>query len=256
MLELDLSFTTLSWLAVAAFVAGWIDAIAGGGGLITVPALLAAGLPPHVALGTNKGQSVFGSITALLRFWRSGLVDIRRARLAFPAGFVGALVGAQLVLLVPATTLKPVVLALLVSVAAFLTLRPQHSEIRAHPSRLPRRALVAFVALAIGAYDGFFGPGTGTFLIIAHVLCFDLNLTHASANAKVVNFASNLASVLLFGLSGTVLWSAAIPMAAAQLLGAYFGAAMAVNGGDRVVRPVVLAVVLALVGKLAFDLVG
>ncbi len=254
--ELALSHPTLALLVGAAFVAGWIDAIAGGGGLITVPALLAAGLPPHVALATNKGQSVFGAITSLLRFARSGLIDRKRAKVAFPTAFVGALIGVQLVLWVSPSALKPVVLGLLVCVALFLTVR--RNQVATHARVALRQPLrwAAIVAFVIGAYDGFFGPGTGTFLIVAHVLWFDVDLTRASANGKVVNFASNLASVALFGWSGTIAWRVALPMAVAQLIGAYLGARLAVSGGDRVVKPVVLSVVLALVSKLAYDLLG
>lgn len=256
MIDLDLSNATLGLLALAAFVAGWIDAIAGGGGLITVPALLAAGLPAHIALGTNKGQSVFGSAVALLRFARAGMLDGARARIAFPIGFAGALAGAQLVLWIPPSTLKPVVLVLLVAVALFLLLRPRTSGARRHTTAGQRSWLTAAIALGIGAYDGFFGPGTGTFLIVAFVLCFDSELTQASANAKVVNFASNLASVTLFSLNHTIAWKVALPMAVTQLAGSFLGARFAVQGGDRVVKPVLLTVVLALVGKLAFDLLS
>lgn len=215
---------------------------------------MAAGLPPHVALGTNKGQSVFGSATALLRYWRAGFVHVDRARVAFPAGFIGALVGAQLVLFVPADALRPLVIVLLGFVAVFLMARPSAPRRRLLGLVGDRRALVAAIALAIGGYDGFFGPGTGTFLIIASVVFFDSDLTTASANAKVVNFASNAASVLLFSAGGTVAWGVALPMAAAQLAGSFLGARYAVTGGDRVVRPIMLCVVFALVGKLGFDL--
>jgi uncharacterized membrane protein YfcA len=173
---------------------------------------------------------------------------------AFPVGFIGALIGAQLVLFVPADTLRPLVIVLLAGVAVFLMVRrsaPQRS--RSAPVGA-RRALVALIALCIGAYDGFFGPGTGTFLIIAFVLWFDSELTHASANAKVVNFASNAASVVLFSAGGTIAWRVALPMAVAQLAGSFLGARYAVSGGDRVVRPIMLSVVFALVGKLVFDL--
>jgi hypothetical protein len=221
-----------------------------------VPALLAAGLPPHIALGTNKGQSVFGSAAALLRFWRSGLVHVPRARIAFPAGFIGALVGARLVLAVSPSALKPLVLVLLVVVAGFLMLRPRVLHARPPIYAGGRRWLLGVIALIIGAYDGFFGPGTGTFLIVAFVLCFDTELTHASANAKVVNFASNLASVALFAASDTIAWGIALPMAVAQFGGAFLGARYAVNGRDRVVRPIMLTVVVALVGKITFDLLA
>ena len=249
---MSVSLATVLWLSLAALVAGAVDAIGGGGGLVTVPALLAAGLPPALALGTNKGQSVFGSGAALLRFARAGLVDGRVARVTFPAGLAGSLVGAALVLLVPPAALRPVVLGLLVAVAIVLAFRPATPAPRA---RAPRHLGVAVaIAAAIGAYDGFFGPGTGTFLIFAFAWFFEARYQEASADAKVVNFASNLAALGLFASRGVVIWPLAVPMAAGQFAGGLLGAHLAVRGGDRVVRLVVLAVVVALVAKLALDL--
>ncbi len=242
------------YLLPAAFIAGIVDAIAGGGGLITLPALLAAGLPPHAAVGTNKGQAVLGSLTALLRYARAGLVDRARAGVAFPAGVVGALLGAQLVLLVPPSVLRPLVLSLLVAVAVVLALRP--ASVSASRFEAPRRPVLvaAAIALGIGAYDGFFGPGTGTFLILAFVFAFGDDLRHASANAKVVNFASNLASVAWFAGHGVVLWQIALPMAVTQFAGAWLGSQLVMQRGERFVRVVLLVVVVALVIKLAHDL--
>ncbi|TQF15177.1 TSUP family transporter [Myxococcus llanfairpwllgwyngyllgogerychwyrndrobwllllantysiliogogogochensis] len=253
----DVSAQQLLLLCVAALVAGLVDAIAGGGGLITLPALLTVGLPPHVALGTNKGQSVFGSFAALVRFSRSGLVDWRLARVTFPFGLGGAFAGAALVLLVKPEVLKPLVLVLLIAVAVFLAFRrTPASGARTEPSPRPRAlAIGGLIALAVGTYDGFFGPGTGTFLIVGFNTLLGHGLARASADAKVVNFASNLASMALFALNGVVLWKVALPMAAAQFTGAWLGAHLAVKGGDTLVRKVVLAVVLALVLKLGRDVV-
>ncbi|MGE6756497.1 TSUP family transporter [Corallococcus interemptor] len=254
-MDLDVSAVKLVLLCVAALSAGFVDAIAGGGGLITLPALLTAGLPAHVALGTNKGQSVFGSGAALVRFARAGLVDWKLAKVAFPFGLMGAFVGAALVLLLKPEVLKPLVLVLLIAVAVFLAFRrtpPRRDGVE--PSPRPRaQAIGALIALCIGTYDGFFGPGTGTFLIVAFSSLLGHGLARASADAKVVNFASNLASVTLFTLRGVVLWKVALPMAAAQFTGAWLGAHMAVKGGDRLVRVVVLGVVAALVLKLGHD---
>ena len=250
---MDVSLPALALLVVASFVAGTVDAIAGGGGLITLPALLAAGLPPALALGTNKGQSVWGSGAALLRFARAGLVDGRVARVTFPAGLLGSLGGAALVLLVPPTLLRPVVLGLLVVVAVVLAFRPA-SPVAPRASAHRSLAVAAAIALIIGAYDGFFGPGTGTFLIFGFVIFFGAGMREASADAKVVNFASNLAAVALFASRGLVAWNVALPMAAGQFAGGMAGAHLAVRGGDRLVRWVVLLVVLALVVKLGTDL--
>jgi uncharacterized protein len=253
--ESDVGAWTLVMLCLAALSAGFVDAIAGGGGLITLPALLTAGLPTHLALGTNKGQSVFGSGAALVRFARGGMVDGKLARVTFPFGLLGAFGGAALVLLIRPEVLKPLVLVLLIAVAVFLALRRTPSRRDGgEPSPRPRaQAIGALIALAIGAYDGFFGPGTGTFLIVAFSSLLGHGLARASADAKVVNFASNLASVALFALKGVVLWKVALPMAAAQFTGAWLGAHVAVKGGDRLVRVVVLGVVAALVVKLGRD---
>jgi hypothetical protein len=244
--------TQLALLVLAALAAGTIDAIAGGGGLITLPALLAAGLPPHLALGTNKGQSVWGSLSALIAFWRAGSLDRRRARITFPVGLVGSLAGAAMVLLVPPAVLRPVVLALLVTVAVALTFR--RTPTTARPEVPAKRARAALIALALGAYDGFFGPGTGTFLIMAFVILLGEPMTRATGDAKVVNFASNLAAVALFARRGVVVWQVALPMAGAQLVGGSLGAHIAVKGGEKVIRRVVLAMVVALCVKLAADL--
>lgn len=194
---------------------------------------------------------MFGSGAALARFAASGLVDRRVAAATFPAGLLGSLGGAALVLLLPPAVLRPVILVLLVAVAVFMTLRPA-----APPQRAAHRSLwvATALALAVGAYDGFFGPGTGTFLIFGFVMLFGAGMREASADAKVVNFASNLAAVGVFGSQGFVAWGIALPMAAGQFAGSVLGAHLAIRVGDRLVRLVVLLVVAALIAKLALDL--
>jgi uncharacterized membrane protein YfcA len=255
----DLSPLAIGALVLVALAAGLIDAIAGGGGLLTVPALLAVGLPPHLALGTNKGQAVFGSFTAMVKFARAGMIDPARAAVGFPLGLLGSLLGASLVLAVPPATLRPVVLGLLAAAALFIGLRRGKPEARA-AAGVPRRhrgtVTAGLVALVIGAYDGFFGPGTGTFLIVAAVAWLGDGLAQASASAKVVNFASNLAALTLFAVRGVVVWKVALPMAAAQLCGGWIGAHLAVRRGDRLVRAVTVATTLALAARLAWDLRG
>ena len=237
-------------LSVTALIAGTVDAIAGGGGLITLPALLTAGLPPHLALGTNKGQSVWGSGAAMVEFFRAGRIDTRQAAFTFPLGLCGSLLGAQLVLLVDKAALRPIVIAMLIGAAVLLLVRK--------PSRTDdapaRRWIAPALALSIGAYDGFFGPGTGTFLIVGFVALCGRSLLHASADAKVVNFASNFAAVIVLGYHGYIHWEIALPMAGGQLLGGMLGAHFAMRGGDRVVRILVLVVSGALVLKLLVDL--
>ena len=244
--------TTLALVAAALF-AGTVDAIAGGGGLITVPALLAAGLPPHIALGTNKGQSTFGSGASLLAFWRAGRVDRRQALFAFPLGLLGAIIGASIVSAISPTILRPIVIGLLIGAATLLLIK---KPTRDEDAPKPRWWVAAILAFTIGAYDGFFGPGTGTFLIVGFVALCGRSLVHASADAKVVNFAANLAALTVFAHRGVVIWTVSLPMALGQLIGGSIGAHFAMRGGARVVRAMVLLVSAALIAKLVYDLVA
>lgn len=250
-------------LASAAFVAGFVDAIAGGGGLISVPALLVATPDARLALGTNKAQSVFGAFASLASYARAGRVHRARAARSFVAAFLGSLFGVQLVFALRPETLRPIVLGLLVFAAVFFALR--HRGVRNEnaaphgPKAFLRRhplAVASAIALALGAYDGFFGPGTGTFLIALYAGLLGDDLTQATANAKVANFASNLAAVLSFGFAGKIDVRLALPMAAAQIVGGLVGARTAIRGGERVVRAVVLAVTTALALRIGWQLLA
>jgi uncharacterized membrane protein YfcA len=248
---LDTSSLAFALLVAAGFGAGFVDSIAGGGGLITLPALLAAGLPPHLALATNKGQSVFGAVSSAAGYARRGAVDRARAPLAFVLGFVGSLLGAFAQLAVRPSVLRPLVIVLLV-LAAVVVAWPRRRSV---PAPLAAAHVWGpLLALVLGAYDGFFGPGVGTMLLVAFVLIYGESLTRASGNAKVVNLASNVAAFALFAWRGNVLWAIALPMAAANAAGAWAGAHVAMKQGDRFIRTVVLVVVAALVLKLASDL--
>lgn len=239
-------------LCFAAFCGGAVDAIAGGGGIITVPALLAVGLPPHNALATNKGQSVWGSAAAIVRYTRAGLIDWHEARWLMPLAFAGGMSGAFLVLRLAPGILRPIVLVLLVT-AAVLVASIRVPEVADERPRHRGALILGGLAMGIGFYDGFFGPGTGTFLIAAYVAIFGMSLTHASADAKIVNFASNFAALVVFATRGAVVWSIALPMLVAQLAGGWTGAHLAIKGGNRFIRWVVVVVALALVIKVARD---
>lgn len=247
-----MSTATLVALIIAALGAGIADGIAGGGGLITVPALLASGLPPHLALGTNKAQSMWGTLAALVTFWRADRIDRRAAVRNFPLGFLGSMAGVALVLRVAPTALRPVVIVLLLVAAVLMLLRkPRRDEDALHPRYLE---IAAGLSLVIGAYDGFFGPGTGTFLIVGFIVLCGRSISGATADAKVVNFASNLAAAGSFAVAGKVVWSVAVPMALAQLVGGVIGARLAIYRGAVLVRAMVLVVSAALVLKLGYDL--
>lgn len=242
----------LALLSLTAFVAGVVDAVAGGGGLFTVPALLAVGLPPSVALATNKGQAAPGAVSSFVTFFRRGGVDRTRAPLGFACGFIGSLLGARLLLSMRPEPLRPIMVTLLLFALAVMLLRSR-IHVRAKPLARPRLAL-AFIGLVLGAYDGFFGPGTGSLLIVAFVTFFGDSPLLASGNAKVVNLASNLAAFSLFTLRGAVLWHISLPMACANIIGARLGARLALRRGDGFVRVVVTVVVLAVVAKIIFDM--
>jgi uncharacterized membrane protein YfcA len=242
----------LGLLSLTAFVAGLVDAVAGGGGLFTVPALLAMGLPPAVALATNKGQAAPGAVSSFVTFFRRGGLDRKRAPLGFACGFAGSLLGARLLLALRPEPLRPIIVVLLLFALSVMLLRSR-VHVRLGPLTRPKLALV-LVALALGVYDGFFGPGTGSLLIVLFVTVFGDSPLYASGNAKVVNLASNLAAFSLFAWRGAILWQLSLPMAVANIAGARLGARLALQHGDRLVRAAVVVVVCLVVGKLLFDM--
>jgi uncharacterized membrane protein YfcA len=237
-------------LCASALAAGTIDAIAGGGGLITVPTLLAVGVPPHLALGTNKAQSSFGTAAALVTFWRRGAVTLRWIALGLPLGAAGAVVGALAVSAVPPTQARPLVLVMLVLASLALWLRRPAARTQATTAWWT----APVIAVLIGAYDGFFGPGTGTFLIVGLVTFAGRTPEHATAQAKAVNLGSNLAALGVFAAHGNIAWALAGPMAAAQVVGGVIGARLALRGGAATVKVMVTVVAAALWLKLAIDL--
>jgi uncharacterized protein len=244
----------IALLVADAFVAGFVNSIAGGGGLISLPALLAVGLPPQIAIGTNKAQAVFGAFTSVASYWNQESVNRERAALGFAAGFAGSILGARAMLAVPLGPMRVIVMVLLLAAAALVLAR---RNVVPQPRLLsPGVASAALIGIAfgLGAYDGFFGPGTGSLLVVAFTTVFGDSLTRASGNAKIVNFASNLAAFITFTLHGTVIWRLALPMAVANVVGSAAGARLAVKNGDRLVRGFVLVMVLAVVVKLAVDL--
>jgi uncharacterized membrane protein YfcA len=247
-------------LTAVAFLAGVIDAIAGGGGLLTLPSLLVTGMNPRIALGTNKGQSVFGSFASLLAYYHAGHIDRGRALASFLAALVGSILGVRLVLALRPELLRPVVLGLLLGVVVFFALRSRSgkkpSDPRAAwPVALRHPILVAAaVSLVLGVYDGFFGPGTGTFLIVLFITLFGDDLTRATANAKVANFGSNVGAVVSFAVVGVIDFRLALPMGIAQALGGVVGARAAIRGGERLIRAAVLLVALALSIRIAWQM--
>ena len=226
-------------LFAAGFSAGLVDSIAGGGGIISVPVLLNFGLPPQLALGTNKFQSSFGSVAASWRYARRGLVELRACRLGILLTLTGALLGTWVVQHIESQVLEKAIPVLLTVLVVYLVFQPQIG-LEDRPARLGPGVFYTVFGLGLGFYDGFFGPGTGSFWAIAFVLLCGHNLARATAHTKVMNATSNLASLALFAAAGLVHLGAGLVMAAGQVAGARLGAGLVVRKGARFVRPAFL----------------
>lgn len=240
------------------FLAGVIDSMAGGGGLISMPAYLLAGLPPHLTYGTNKFASTIGTGIAAIRYARSGKVRWKIALTASVSSMLCGWCAAQVVLLLSERTLNLFMSVCLPLVAVFLFTRKdfggdESRDLALTPRRMAGRALL--VGAVCGIYDGLFGPGTGTFMLLGFTLLLGLDMTTASGNAKVVNLASNLGALMAYLLGGKVLFPVAIPAAICSCLGNYLGARLAIKGGARYIKPAITVVIGMLLVKVAGGLV-
>lgn len=242
----------------AVFLAGLVDSIAGGGGLLSVPAYLAAGLPPHYVLGNNKFSSSFGTLFATLRYHQHGMIDVRVALLSAFFALIGSFLGSSAVLLLSADFLR-ILLVVLIPLVAVLTLTQRSLGRENHSQRqtLQRKyGLAALAALLLGFYDGFFGPGMGMFLILFFTLALKYDFVTANANTKVVNLASNIAAVITFIAHGKVLFAIGIPAAVAGIAGNLLGARLVIKRGSALIRPVFLFTLLLLFAKVLYDLLA
>lgn len=251
---LELGLETLAFLLAAAFAAGFIDAVAGGGGLITVPALMLAGLPPVQALATNKVQGMFGAGTAAFSYARSGHVDLKaQAPLALIA-FVAALLGALLVSVLPTDWIRLILPVLLIGIALFFALRPGLDDVDKTRRLSPMVFALTAVPL-VGAYDGLLGPGAGSFYMLSFVMLSGYGILRATAHTKFLNFASNVGGLVAFALVAKPLWSLGLAMGLAQIAGARLGAVMALRNGARLIKPLLVLTSLGLAIKLLLDMV-
>ncbi len=235
-------------LTGVAVVTGFIDSIAGGGGLIMMPTLLFAGLPPHVALGTNKLQSICGTTMAAWRYRKAGLFRVSPNKLLVGIVFAGALVGALTIQRIDGRALSLLVPVLLLAVALYTVFSPRMDDHEGEP-RISGRGYLP-LAGGIGFYDGFFGPGTGSFFAVSLVGLRGMGLTRATGLTKLLNLTSNLASVIVFALGGQILWLLGLCMAVGAMTGAWLGAHSATRFGARLIRPLLITASLALTGKL------
>ena len=238
-------------LTAVAVLTGFIDSIAGGGGLIMMPALLFAGVPPINALATNKLQSMFGTATAFANYSRKGMVDWRSNWLSVMLIFVAAGAGVVVVQSVDTKALALVIPLLLMAVAIYVLVSPRMSDDDAH-QRVSARTYSP-IGAAIGFYDGFFGPGTGSFFTTTLVALRGLGLTRATALTKLFNLTSNIAAVLLFAIGGQMFWLLGLCMAAGAMLGGWIGSHTAMRFGAQVIRPLLVILSLGLTARLLWS---
>ncbi|MES2644362.1 MAG: TSUP family transporter [Myxococcota bacterium] len=242
----------------AAFLAGLVDAVAGGGGLIQLPALLVLfpDAPVPSLLGTNKVASISGTTAALYRYIRARVpIPWRAVAPAAVAAFAGSFAGARLATHLPKEWMRPVVVVLFAGVAVFTFARKDFGALarEPHPASVPAAILMGAL---LGAYDGFFGPGTGTFLLFGFIGLLGLDFLGASAASKVVNVATNLAAILAFAWAGHIWWALALPMAACNIAGSQIGSRLALANGAPFVRRLFLGVVLLMLGRMTWEVVG
>ena len=249
-MEFDLLSYTVFF--VAAFLGGFIDAIAGGGGLITLPAIMAMGVPPHLALGTNKLQGVFGSFTATLNFTKKGLINYKECFVGIVFTFIGALIGATLILFLNANFLKIIIPFLLIAIFIYTLFMPKIVE-SDRAAKMNERLFYFVFGLILGFYDGFFGPGAGSFWMFVMVALIGLNLKKAVAHTKALNFTSNIVALGVFIAGEQILWLVGFLMAVGQILGAYFGSNLVIKKEVKFIRTMFLIVVAATICKLLFD---
>ncbi|UGY92969.1 sulfite exporter TauE/SafE family protein [Streptomyces gobiensis] len=253
----DISLTTAVMLCAAALLAGWIDGVVGGGGLLLLPALLIGfpHLPPTYALGTNKAVAIAGTTMAAVTYARRVPIDRGFALRMGGAALLSAAAGASFATAVNNDILQPLIMVILLAVAAFVTLRPDFGRAPSGRPVTRRRVAAALLVAGIGVgfYDGLIGPGTGTFLVIAFVAMLHMDMVSGTAAAKVVNVGTNLGAIAVFAAHGTVLWTLAPLLALFNIAGGWFGAHMALKKGSGFVRIVLLVVVVVLVGKLGYE---
>lgn len=247
--------TVFTYLLVCPFLflAGFVDAIGGGGGLISLPVYLIAGLAPHNAIATNKMSSTFGTALATGRFLKNGMIELRLAVPSVIAAVFGSSIGAHLSLMVDSAVMEYILFAVL-PISAFLVLNKHlfSDERGCAEMSLNRRTYItaAISAFVVGIYDGFYGPGTGTFLIIAFTVFAHLSIGTANAQAKVINLTTNLTSLVIFLLNGQAFILLGLAGAACNMLGNYFGAGLVMAKGSKIVRPLILGVLFLLLLKV------
>ncbi|WP_288775710.1 TSUP family transporter [uncultured Psychrobacter sp.] len=247
-MDLSLTLEVILMLTAVAAIAGFIDAIAGGGGLLTIPAMLLANIPPVLTLGTNKLQAASGALTASITMIKKGVVSPSKMKLAITGAFIGSVLGTIAVQMSPPDMLEKLIPFLIAAIGIYTLFAPSLGEVEAEP-RVSESTWQRVVAPLIGFYDGYVGPGTGMFFALGNVALRGRQIIAATGAAKVLNLSTNIASLIFFIIGGNVLWKVGLAMMVGQTIGAYAGSHMVVKGGSKIIRPVIVLVCLAMVTK-------
>ena len=240
-------------LMAAGFIGGFIDAIAGGGGLICLPALMAVGVPAHAALATNKLQGSFGTLTATLNFIKKGYIDYKEVFLGIVFTFLGTIIGTTLVLFIDAKFLNYIIPVLLIGMVVYTVFSPNLGEIE-REARLSKKAFFIIFGLTLGFYDGFFGPGTGSFWIFAFIGLLGVSMKKAVANKTILNFTSNFVALVIFIMGGEVIWLIGILMGLAQIAGGYVGSVFVIKKDVKYIKSIFLVMVMVTILKIVYDI--
>ena len=237
------------------FFAGFVDSIAGGGGIISLPAYYIIGLTPHMAIGTNKFSASFGTAVSTYRFFKNGSVNVPVACVSVAAALVGSWCGSNLALIFSERALQYVMIIILPVLALLILCKKGFIREEGKPQRSLKKTLLLSVVFAffIGGYDGFFGPGTGTFLILVFNTIIGFDMLTSSGNAKVVNLSSNLAALAVFLWNGQVMVLLGIPAAVCSIAGSYIGSGLALKRGVKVIKPIFICVLVILLVKVGLD---
>ncbi|MGE5457094.1 MAG: TSUP family transporter [Methanococcaceae archaeon] len=249
---MNLNIFTLIILFFTGLIAGLVDAIAGGGGLITIPVFLSLGFPPHLALGTNKFQASFGSFTASAYYLKKGDILLKNAAWGIFFTLIGSACGTYFVQQISGDLLKNIIPFLLVGIIIYSLLTPRLGEIDKH-SHMPQLFFYFLFGITLGFYDGFFGPGVGSFWAIAFVILLGYNLTKATGYTKIMNFTSNIVSLVIFIIGGHVVFTAGLVMAVGQILGSRIGAGLVIKKGAKFIRPIFITMVILTTLKLLYS---
>lgn len=256
-MNFEITAVNVIFLCFAGFVAAAVDAIAGGGGLINLPAILAAGVPPHYALGTNKFASSFGAFTSAYTFTRLKKVFVPLMKYTVPCTLIGSVIGVITALKLDQGFLQIVILVLIFATAIYtITKRDFGNEDKFEG--LTRKNIIqgCIFGFSLGFYDGFFGPGTGSFLIFLFIKIYGFDFTIAAGNSKVLNFVSNFTSLVMFAINGKIYYMLGIPIGLAMIVGARVGSKVAIKNGSKVIKPIFVAIALVLTIKLFYGLIA